>query len=115
MSDLREPSLPHCHGHIPDQANYFVLVAQGIALLFIPVIVAAARRWDKRTALFLGFGGMVPVLAAIAAVPAKWLGNAAPAVGTRSEPMLPGDRPNLDVPDANALVPPRTGVAHGRR
>ncbi|TVQ25320.1 MAG: MFS transporter [Spirochaetaceae bacterium] len=53
---------------IPDQANYFVLVAQGVALLFIPVSVGIARRWDKRAAAFVGFGTMVPVLVAIALV-----------------------------------------------
>jgi GPH family glycoside/pentoside/hexuronide:cation symporter len=55
---------------VPEQASYFVLVAQGVALVFIPVVVGAARKWDKRSALFLGYGSMVPVLAAIAAVPA---------------------------------------------
>ena len=35
---------------IPDQANYFVLVAQGMAIAFIPFTVWLARRLDKRRA-----------------------------------------------------------------
>ena len=50
---------------VPDQANYFVLVAQGVALAFIPLAVAMARRWDKRTAVLIGFGSMIPVLVGI--------------------------------------------------
>jgi GPH family glycoside/pentoside/hexuronide:cation symporter len=33
---------------VPDQANYYVLAAQGSAILFIPVVVAMAKRLDKR-------------------------------------------------------------------
>lgn len=33
---------------IPDQANYFVLAAQGLAILFIPLVVWMAHRLDKR-------------------------------------------------------------------
>ncbi len=32
----------------PDQANYYVLVAQGAAIFFIPVVVLMARKLDKR-------------------------------------------------------------------
>jgi GPH family glycoside/pentoside/hexuronide:cation symporter len=39
---------------VPDQANYFVLAAQGSAILFIPVIVWLARRLDKRRAFIIG-------------------------------------------------------------
>ena len=39
---------------VPEQANYFVLVAQGSAILFIPVSVWLARRLDKRRAFILG-------------------------------------------------------------
>jgi glycoside/pentoside/hexuronide:cation symporter, GPH family len=39
---------------VPEQANYFVLVAEGSALLFIPVWVWVARKLDKRRAYILG-------------------------------------------------------------
>lgn len=39
---------------VPEQANYFVLAAQGAAILFIPLTVLAARRLDKRRAFILG-------------------------------------------------------------
>ncbi len=33
---------------VPEQANYYVLAAQGSAILFIPVVVLMAKRLDKR-------------------------------------------------------------------
>jgi glycoside/pentoside/hexuronide:cation symporter, GPH family len=39
---------------VPEQANYFVLAAQGVAILFIPVVVWLSRRLDKRRAFILG-------------------------------------------------------------
>ena len=39
---------------VPEQANYFVLLAQGMAILFIPVVVWLSRRLDKRRAFILG-------------------------------------------------------------
>ncbi len=39
---------------VPDQANYFVLVAEGAAILFIPLSVWLAHRLDKRRAFILG-------------------------------------------------------------
>jgi len=39
---------------VPEQANYFVLVAQGAAIVFIPVTVWLARRLDKRRAFIIG-------------------------------------------------------------
>jgi len=39
---------------VPDQANYFVLVAQGSAILFIPVVVKVSRVLDKRKAFVIG-------------------------------------------------------------
>jgi GPH family glycoside/pentoside/hexuronide:cation symporter len=39
---------------LPEQANYFVLSAQGMAILFIPVVVWLSRRLDKRRAFMLG-------------------------------------------------------------
>jgi len=40
--------------HVPDQANYFVLVAMGSAILFIPMWVWVAQRLDKRQAFIIG-------------------------------------------------------------
>jgi GPH family glycoside/pentoside/hexuronide:cation symporter len=42
------------HLRVPGQANYFVLVAEGAAILFIPLWVWVARRLDKRRAFVLG-------------------------------------------------------------
>ena len=53
---------------IPDQANYFVLIAQGSAIIFIPFWVWVARRLDKRRAFILGSVGWVVVLLGIAAL-----------------------------------------------
>jgi GPH family glycoside/pentoside/hexuronide:cation symporter len=50
---------------VPDQANYFVLAAQGAAILFIPMIVMLARRLDKRWAFIIGSGSWVLVLLGI--------------------------------------------------
>ncbi len=50
---------------VPEQANYFVLIAQGVALAFIPLAVWIARKWDKRTAIFVGFASMIPILVMI--------------------------------------------------
>lgn len=50
---------------VPDQANYFVLVAQGSAIIFIPVMVWAARRLDKRRAYILGIATWMIVLLSI--------------------------------------------------
>ena len=48
---------------VPEQANYFVLVAQGTAILFIPVCVWLARKLDKRRAFIIGtFTWMVVLL-----------------------------------------------------
>jgi GPH family glycoside/pentoside/hexuronide:cation symporter len=53
---------------VPGQANYFVLVAQGSAILFIPVVVWLARRFDKRRAFIIGAATWVVILLAISAV-----------------------------------------------
>jgi len=53
---------------IPDQANYFVLVAQGSAILFIPIIVKISQRLDKRRAFILGSLTWVVVLLGISAI-----------------------------------------------
>jgi GPH family glycoside/pentoside/hexuronide:cation symporter len=47
---------------VPEQANYFVLVAQGSAILFVPVWVWVARRLDKRRAFILGIASWIVVL-----------------------------------------------------
>lgn len=51
---------------IPEQANYFVLVAQGSAIAFIPFWVWVARRLDKRRAFILGMLSWIIVLLGIA-------------------------------------------------
>ena len=51
---------------IPEQANYFVLAAQGSAIAFIPFWVWVARRLDKRRAFILGTLSWIVVLLGIA-------------------------------------------------
>jgi GPH family glycoside/pentoside/hexuronide:cation symporter len=53
---------------VPDQANYFVLVAQGSAIAFIPLWVWVARRLDKRRAFILGTLSWIAVLIGIFAL-----------------------------------------------
>ncbi|MFN2244337.1 MAG: MFS transporter [Anaerolineae bacterium] len=53
---------------VPDQANYFVLVAQGSAIAFIPLWVWVARRLDKRRAFILGTLSWIVVLMGIFAL-----------------------------------------------
>ncbi|MFZ5918957.1 MAG: MFS transporter [Chloroflexota bacterium] len=50
---------------VPDQANYFVLIAQGAAILFIPLVVWLARQLDKRRAFILGSASWILVLLGI--------------------------------------------------
>ncbi len=47
---------------VPEQATYFVLVAQGSAILFIPLVVWLARRLDKRRAFIVGTAAWIVVL-----------------------------------------------------
>ncbi len=54
---------------VPDQANYFVLVAQGSAVLSVPLVVAAAHRLDKPRAFLIGIGFWCAVLIAFFALP----------------------------------------------
>ncbi len=56
------------HLRVPEQANYFVLVAQGSAILFIPLCVWVARRLDKRRAFILGTALWTLVLLGISAL-----------------------------------------------
>ncbi len=58
---------------VPDQANYFVLIAEGAAILFIPLWVQVARKLDKRRAFILGTLTWLIVLLAIAALKADQL------------------------------------------
>jgi GPH family glycoside/pentoside/hexuronide:cation symporter len=53
---------------VPEQANYFVLVAQGSAIVFIPLWVWVARRLDKRRAFILGTLSWIVVLGGIFAL-----------------------------------------------
>jgi len=53
------------HMGVPDQANYFVLIAEGSAILFIPLWVWVARRLDKRRAFILGTLSWIVVLLGI--------------------------------------------------
>lgn len=50
---------------VPEQANYFVLVAEGAAILFIPGVVWLARKLDKRRAFIWGCVWWAVVLLAI--------------------------------------------------
>jgi GPH family glycoside/pentoside/hexuronide:cation symporter len=50
---------------VPEQANYYVLVAMGSAILFIPLSVWLARRLDKRRAFILGTGSWIIALVAL--------------------------------------------------
>jgi GPH family glycoside/pentoside/hexuronide:cation symporter len=53
---------------IPEQANYFVLAAQGSAILFIPLVVWLSQRLDKRRAFILGSATWIIVLLGILAL-----------------------------------------------
>jgi GPH family glycoside/pentoside/hexuronide:cation symporter len=50
---------------VPEQANYFVLIAEGSAILFIPLWVWVARCLDKRRAFILGSATWIAVLLGI--------------------------------------------------
>jgi GPH family glycoside/pentoside/hexuronide:cation symporter len=50
---------------VPEQANYFVLVAEGAAIVFVPLWVWVARRLDKRRAFILGTASWIVVLVAL--------------------------------------------------
>lgn len=39
---------------VPDEANYFVLAAQGAAIVFIPLVVFLSKKWEKRTVFIIG-------------------------------------------------------------
>lgn len=58
---------------VPEQANYFVLVAEGAAILFIPVVVWMSRKMDKRRAFILGSVSWAVVLIGLSALGADQL------------------------------------------
>lgn len=53
---------------IPDQANYFVLAAQGSAIAFIPLVVKLSKILDKRRAFIIGSLSWVLIMLAISAI-----------------------------------------------
>jgi GPH family glycoside/pentoside/hexuronide:cation symporter len=58
---------------VPDQANYFVLVAEGAAIIFIPLVVWLSRRLDKRLAFIIGSISWAVVLIGLSALQADQL------------------------------------------
>ncbi len=56
------------HLRVPKQANYFVLVAEFCAILFIPFWVWVARKLDKRRAFIFGTLSWIVVLLGISGV-----------------------------------------------
>jgi len=57
----------------PDQSNYFVLAAEGSAILFIPLVVWLSRKLDKRKAFILGSLTWAVVLIGLSALRADQL------------------------------------------
>jgi GPH family glycoside/pentoside/hexuronide:cation symporter len=58
---------------VPEQANYFVLAAQGAAILFIPLVVKLSQKLDKRRAFMIGSLTWVVVLLSISTLQASQL------------------------------------------
>ena len=61
---------------VPERANYFVLIAEGSAILFIPFWVWLSRRLDKRRAFIIGTISWVFILLGIAGLRADQVGLA---------------------------------------
>jgi GPH family glycoside/pentoside/hexuronide:cation symporter len=61
---------------VPDQANYFVLLAEGSAIFFIPFWVWVSKKLDKRRAFIIGMLTWIVVLLGISALPANAVGFA---------------------------------------
>ena len=61
---------------VPQQANYFVLAAQGAAIVFIPMWVWLAKKLDKRRAFMWGSVSWIVVLLGIYALRPEQLGMA---------------------------------------
>lgn len=51
--------------HMPDQANYLVLAAQGSAIGFVPVVVWLSKKFDKRRAFIIGCASWIVFLCSI--------------------------------------------------
>ena len=64
------------HLRVPEQANYFVLVAEGAAILFIPLWVWVARKLDKKRAFILGTVSWVAILLILSTVRSDQVGVA---------------------------------------
>ena len=60
----------------PEQANYFVLVAQGAALLFVPLWVWLSKRMDKGPVFIIGCFSWLVILLAISG----WLRTRSPGL-----------------------------------
>ncbi len=58
---------------VPEQANYFILGAEGAAILFIPLVVWLSRKLDKRRAFILGCITWAVVLFGLSALPSSQL------------------------------------------
>jgi len=56
---------------VPDQANYFILGAEGAAIAFIPLVVWLSRKYDKRRAFIMGSSSWAVVLFGLAILPAN--------------------------------------------
>lgn len=61
---------------VPEQANYFILLAEGSSILFIPFWVWVAQKLDKQRAFILGSATWIIVLLGISALPATAVGLA---------------------------------------
>jgi glycoside/pentoside/hexuronide:cation symporter, GPH family len=61
---------------VPGQANYFVLVAEGAAIAFIPLVVWISRRLDKRRSFIIGSIAWALVLLGFSVLGADQLGLA---------------------------------------
>ena len=61
---------------VPDQANYFVLVAQGSALLFVPLWVWTAKKLDKSRAFIIGSLSWLVILLGISSLAPDQVGLA---------------------------------------
>lgn len=59
---------------VPEQANYFVLVAQGSAIIFIPLVVKICQILDKRRAFVIGTVAWAAVLMGIYFIRSDQLG-----------------------------------------
>jgi GPH family glycoside/pentoside/hexuronide:cation symporter len=61
---------------VPEQANYFVLVAQSSAVVSVPLCVLLAKIWDKPRAFLVGIGFWCVVLIGFFSIPKSAIGLA---------------------------------------